>query len=522
MNYASYVRIFLIILTFGLALVALSGIMVTDRAIHLNEEIARFSLDVDADLLQELILSGAVDDLSDFRGIFDFVAIQPVDSVPENMITSNLILSDGSEVVVGRSYPLVDQLRIYKNLLLFTLIIVVILEIIAITVFTKEKVMKPFELMGKITGADPTPDSLVIKLEKMVEDLRENKAELELLYHQEQYKVVNITARSDSILDNLRVGVMDIDKQGKISRGNTALKEIFPQLPLNDGINYDRTDLPGVLIDLIRQVFQQGQTNSARINLEDRIIDVVISPVKVEQEFAGVFLSVYDISEAVYLERILMTKEKLQSFGEMSVGMAHEFRNSAGVILGTAKLLDKKYDREAVQILIDETNSLLSTMEKFLEVVKKQELKFEEFSIKNLTDEIAKNYQWQFHTDIKVDQIYGDRVLLRRAIINLIKNSLENKSSPQDILIMAEQDDNWFKLEVSDKGTGLSEKDIEKVKTPFYSTKSNGLGLGLSIVEKIMDLHQGTLQIMPILQQNEVKGTKIILRWRKRGRDINS
>lgn len=503
-------RIFIIILTFAIALVSISALILTERAIKINRNLLEFSIEIEADILAKTLHEIEDEDISIFRSYFDLISFDPSPGDTSGMIMAQIRMKDGRMLILGRKSYYIDELNRYKNIITLVLVFIIILEFIAIFIFTKEKVVKPYKVMGELTGSEPTPAGIVEKFKKMVLELEDNKKELEILYEHERDKVISITERSTSVLDNLRVGVIDIDIDGKIRKFNSVFSKMFEEAGISENIELSSTNLPKKLKDSLNLAFNERKYDTYRINIYDSIYEVIVSPVYEREEFSGISLTVYDITEAVYLERIVMTKEKIQSLGEMSAGIAHEFRNSAGVILASAKLLSKKYSDKSIDILLDETTSLMNTIEKFLQLIKSDEIKFERFKIEELVKEVSNNYKWDFKYISSVKFIDGDRDLIRRALINIFKNSIENGSSDKDISIDISEDDNWYKIEISDKGRGIKEDEIDKLKAPFYTTKDEGIGLGLSIIEKIMDLHNGSLEIIP-----EKIGLKVVMRWKK-------
>ena len=510
MNYASYVRVFIIVLTFAIALVSISALILTERAIKINRNLLEFSLEIEADLLAETLDEYEIEDMSSIRPYFDLISFDHHLEDSAGMITAQIVLNNGKTLILGRKSYYIDELNKYKNIITIVLIFILILEFIAIFIFTNEKVLKPYKFMGELTGSEPSPEGIVDKFKKMVLELEENKKELEDLYEREKDKVIRITERSTSVLDNLRVGVIDVDIDGRIRKYNSVFSNMFEKSSLSENIYLLSSDLPESLKKSYLSAIEEKKFDTFNINLYDKIYEVIVSPVYEMEKFSGISFTIYDITEPVYLERIVMTKEKIKSLGEMSAGIAHEFRNSAGVILASAKLLSKKYSDKSIDILLDETTSLMNTIEKFLQLIRSDKIKFERYKIEELLREISKNYNWEFRYNSSVEFIESDRDLLRRALINLLKNSIENGSSVKDIFVNVSEDDNWYKIVISDKGHGIEEHDIDKLKAPFYSTKNDGIGLGLSLIEKIMDLHNGSLDIIP----DEI-GLKVVLRWRK-------
>ena len=102
---------------------------------------------------------------------------------------------------------------------------------------------------------------------------------------------------------------------------------------------------------------------------------------------------------------------------------------------------------------------------------------------------------------------YADDVKLRQAIINLLKNAAESSANGSPIILRMTADTQWLYISVADKGWGISKEHLEKIFEPFHTTKSYGTGLGLPIVKKIIESHNGKLT----LKSKEGAGTTFLI-----------
>ena len=102
---------------------------------------------------------------------------------------------------------------------------------------------------------------------------------------------------------------------------------------------------------------------------------------------------------------------------------------------------------------------------------------------------------------------YADDVKLRQAIINLLKNAAESSANGSPIILRMTADTQWLYISVADKGCGISKEYLEKIFEPFHTTKSYGTGLGLPIVKKIIESHNGKLT----LKSKEGAGTTFLI-----------
>jgi two-component system, NtrC family, sensor histidine kinase HydH len=209
-------------------------------------------------------------------------------------------------------------------------------------------------------------------------------------------------------------------------------------------------------------------------------------------------------NELKSLREQLILKERLATLGEVSAGIAHEFRNPMAVIMGYAKLLLKGLDesdsrREIVRAIINEIDTMNRVMEELLKFSKSEPLNKTDVDLVKMLSEIV-------HESIRPEAVNfesagafvtkADETLLRQAVKNLMNNALyagekawvglkEGQSSGKRGIF----------IEVSDNGKGVSAADMQKIFLPFYSTKQDGLGIGLSLVQKIAMAHGGSVDV---------------------------
>src|SRR4030067_613653 len=147
----------------------------------------------------------------------------------------------------------------------------------------------------------------------------------------------------------------------------------------------------------------------------------------------------------------LIQANKFKVLGELASGMAHEIRNP----------LSAKHD--------------------FVFIEKPKPNKNQGF------------LKTQFHS--KFPQIQADPSQLKQAFLNLLLNSLQALEKPGEISITSETSNGWINVEIKDTGPGISTENLPKVFTPFFTTKKEGVGLGLGIVERIVQNHKGKISV---------------------------
>lgn len=205
------------------------------------------------------------------------------------------------------------------------------------------------------------------------------------------------------------------------------------------------------------------------------------------------------------LKEQLVIKERLAALGEVSAGIAHEFRNPMGVIAGYTKLLLKSFDendqrREIVQGILKEIEDMNRVMEELLKFSKSEPIRKIDI---NLTRAIKDVIQSMGEANQRIDfrcsddvVIKGDETLLKQAIKNLVHNAID---AGDRVWIDMEKGVSLNKEGVSivvrDNGAGISWNDVDKIFMPFYTTKEKGSGIGLALVQKIVTEHGGNISV---------------------------
>jgi signal transduction histidine kinase len=214
-------------------------------------------------------------------------------------------------------------------------------------------------------------------------------------------------------------------------------------------------------------------------------------------------------------QRRLVQSEKLAQIGRMTATIAHEIRNP----LTSVKLNIQKVAEDGALAAGDKEHLVLiqagvARIEKFikelLNFTRPTELLKAPFSIRQILDESVKMVKEAFagkkiviETNVPEDLpevlVDGDR--MRQVFLNLLRNSGEAMEAGGRISIAAavvDADGNrWLRVRVSDNGGGIPEKDWETIFEPFYTTKSWGFGLGLATARKLVELHRGTIRVVP-------------------------
>ncbi len=213
------------------------------------------------------------------------------------------------------------------------------------------------------------------------------------------------------------------------------------------------------------------------------------------------------IQEREKLERELMQQEKLAGMGRMVSGVAHEIRNPLGIICSTAEHLKKRSEREAageaklLGAMYDEAKRLSRVVTDFLDYARPKTPQPKEVDLGKIVEQVVvflegectKNKIFLKRNVPENIIVIGDKDQIYRAIYNVISNSIQALEQGGTITLHAQQSRDGIHLVIEDNGPGFPVEHIEKVKDPFFTTKTTGTGLGLAIVGSIMEGHGGLL-----------------------------
>jgi signal transduction histidine kinase len=200
----------------------------------------------------------------------------------------------------------------------------------------------------------------------------------------------------------------------------------------------------------------------------------------------------------------LALQNRLADLGRMASHVAHEVRNSLVPVTLYMDLLKRRLtsDVDSMDILTKIEAGFIAldvTVNDLLNFTSHREPRWQSFPaldmIREVCDALGPQLKAQsIQVDLEVStkaQIYADREMLRRAVLNLALNALDAMSNGGELVITAFEGPRGFVLEIADSGQGLCQNHLGKVFEPFFTTKSNGTGLGLAIVHRIAEAHGG-------------------------------
>jgi len=216
--------------------------------------------------------------------------------------------------------------------------------------------------------------------------------------------------------------------------------------------------------------------------------------------------------------------ERLAALGQLSAGLAHEIRNPLGIIKGSAEMLSLKLQSaqpvasELAGFISTEVNRLNALVSRFLDFARPSQLVLHPVELTAVMDRALESARNRYpHANVVVERrftknlpaVLGDEQLCEQVFINLILNAYEAMGAQPDTPAPEQQGDKLFVsiapdssdgrsgvvAQIEDSGPGIAEEVREQIFNPFVTSKKTGVGLGLSIVAKIVDDHGGSIQL---------------------------
>lgn len=384
----------------------------------------------------------------------------------------------------------------------------VIAALVGVLAFVVTKFVVAARALSKERGVGAETAFMAAAMEQAVERLRgQERAMKERAEASERL--------SEEIIASITSGLMVVTNERTVRTLNPAGRRILGIPDDDEGTRIAdalRTASPLAAVieeclstgrPVLRRAVQMRHTSGAAVHL-----GVTVSPIRDrDARPQGAICLFTDLSAVVELEEQLRLKDSLARLGELTAGIAHEFRNGLATIHGYGRLLDLERLPEDMRPYVlgirGETESLRQVVINFLNFAKPAELVLAPVALQAIADRAADEIRAEatarggaVYVRGEFDVVQGDEVMLRQAFSNLCRNALEACSEtavPPRILIDGAIDraQRTQIMRVTDNGPGVNASVTARMFRPFFTTKKTGTGLGLALVQKIVVTHNG-------------------------------
>lgn len=342
----------------------------------------------------------------------------------------------------------------------------------------------------------------------------------------------------EAVIDEVPEDIVVLDRQGRVAdcnrnvvRRRGKLKEELIGLPCWD-VQAVRDDLPfchpetkDCPFHTALRTGQKAEALETRVSKEGRLLyfRVYAYPVRdAVGQVSHVLVMRRDITSRTEGEKRLQQSEKIGIVGRMSEYLAHEIRNPLFAIGGFTNSLLKSEnltsrEREKVKIILEETARLDAILKEILGFTKPEEGAVAEVDAAAMAREAVTALQGLYPQDVSLTfdgeaglpRVKADADTLKRGIIHLIDNAFESMGRPGAVVVRAFMDQGGVCISVGDTGRGMPKDVLERVFSPFFSTKAGkGTGLGLAKIRKAMDDWGGSVEVASQVD----RGTTVTLR----------
>ena len=312
---------------------------------------------------------------------------------------------------------------------------------------------------------------------------------------------------------NDAIHLMDLD--GKVIQVNHAFEQLF---------GYEESEVLGMryptipethrmenrqMIGLLLAGKKLPAQETVRVTRKGEIIpvNVTLSPIRDSDGSIRAFASICrDMRSRNRMEELLRRSEKLTTVGQLAAGVAHEIRNPLTTLKGflQLQLQSKKLNLSHVSLMLSELDRINLIVGEFLILAKPQAIKFVTKDVRDVMQDVllflnseAHLHNIVFRTVITEEPclISCEENQLKQVFINLLKNAIEAMPGGGPVHISIQRKSTSIAISITDEGIGIPEEMISKIGDPFFTGKETGTGLGIMVSQRIINSHQGTLDI---------------------------
>jgi PAS domain S-box-containing protein len=343
-------------------------------------------------------------------------------------------------------------------------------------------------------------DHLEEKVNERTKDLRESE---------EKLKSIFATSPDGIIATDLNSTIFECNEQALKLYGNVSKKELIGKSILGLIVEKDRSKA----IEIIKRTFEYGSVKNVEytfLTKDGRKFPVELSASVIRDALGksiGFVAVAKDITERKRMQEQLLKSERFAAIGEVAAMVGHDLRNPLTGIAGAAYYLKiklgSKIDDKLKEMLdliekdIEYSNKIISDL---LDYSREIRLDLRKTQPKSLIKKALVLAKVPGNVEIldltkTAPKISVDIEQITRVFVNIIWNAVDAMPNGGKLTIISKRSGSKLEITFADRGTGMDNEILEKVWTPFFTTKAKGMGLGLSICKRIVEAHNGTISI---------------------------
>jgi len=327
------------------------------------------------------------------------------------------------------------------------------------------------------------------------------------------------------ILDNSIAGCLMLDRDGNVLFSNAPLAELISLYPRKKytGVPYARAISDADIVSFIKTFIEGGKPSVEEFfEVDDHVngtrsVSCMASRI---QDPAGYLFFFRDITYFKRFREEFRKNESLAQMTTMAAGVAHEIKNPLASISIYLQLMEKMMEkngsmtaqeaRKYLDVVSEEVDRINRIAVDFLFAVKPMKVNLSICSVNDIVEKTLevvkaeleeKGITLKTHLAVSLPKVMADCSLIQQSLLNLIKNAMQAMPEDQkekNITVSTYIEGDMVRISVSDNGCGMTEEQMSKIFEPYYTTKSSGTGLGLTVLFKIMKQHGGDVTVRSV------------------------
>src|SRR5437660_886816 len=384
--------------------------------------------------------------------------------------------------------------------------------------FQSRRDEKKEEFKASGPGTENPSAFMAASMQGVIQQLREQEKELERLHRIEKERAEQTERLSEEVTRNMPAGLLVVNATGIISSSNPAAEQVlgirglaFRRYSEALGPSADMTKLIAECLST-GKIFRREELEHLPPAGDTRRLGVTISLIRGgEGKISGAICLLTDLTELAALQQRMQLKENLAALGELSAGIAHEFKNALATISGYAQMIrSESSEAEALDYaerILEQTRNITHVVTEFLKYARPLEIPDERVALQTIVERVVAEVretmpQVKIRWEGTFGDAGGDEGLFRQALLNLTRNAAEACALAEGggrVAVCGEivhgEETSVQRIRVTDNGPGIPANVALKLFRPFFTTKAKGTGLGLAVVQKIIVQHGGQVEV---------------------------
>lgn len=341
-------------------------------------------------------------------------------------------------------------------------------------------------------------------------------------------QIGSLKTLNENIVRSLSSGLLTVDQDGYVLFANPTALELLGRKGNVDGLHCDEL-IAGLRAHLddsggFRNRFELVVRRSA--DNRDVSLELTCSPLLDEDgTFLGHIVNFQDVTEVRELERVLRRSERLTALGSLAASVAHEVRNPLAAISGCAELLEAESlgedDQRLIRVIRRESARLADIVNELLDFTKPRKPQRSKVDLVRALTDLADSVRADpSHEEIELVlglpredvEVELDLGQLTQVLWNLVRNGVQAMDGRGRLELGLQAAGERVRLSVRDFGRGIPAEDLDRIFEPFFSTQSGGTGIGLALVQRIVEDHGGEIQVFSSVGE----GTRFVIELPRR------